>query len=175
MGQASISSNRVSTIILEILSKSRREPAYDLVEQLPSLGVPETCHHRHIPQPLIHQRPASYGILLSHEHGKSVIECQVPGGEGMMIGEGMLDHIDAVSTQVPEETPRVADPGDGVHPLAAEVLQRLRTRPTIQPVRLAAVEGHLQGGGREPALPGEQRRMLRNTVDDNDTGLPDPG
>src|SRR6266705_1561957 len=123
----------------------RAQAADDPVEQFPALSLPETRYHRDVPEPRVRERPASYGILLSHEHGKIVLECQVCGDEGMMIGEGVLDHLDAAGTQVPEKTARVADSGHGVHRPAAEMLQGLRTRETVQPIGLAPVEGHLQG------------------------------
>src|ERR1700736_903167 len=84
----------------------------------------------------------------------------------------MLDHIDAAGAQIPEKTTWIADSGDGVCPLAAEVLERLRTCQTVQPVRLATLEGHVQGWGRKPVFPHEQRCMLGNAIDDDDTGLP---
>src|SRR5262249_11656560 len=101
MGHASISSRRVSIGLL----LTRRRPAlwceaatYAL-EQLPSLSVSEPRSHRYVPHSCAREQHAFYGILVCHEHGKLVIECQIRGHEGMMVREGMLEDIDTAGAQ----------------------------------------------------------------------------
>jgi hypothetical protein len=87
-----------------------------------SVRVAETGYHRYVPQSGIGDVAASYGILLRHDHGELSIEPQDLRDKGMMVRERMLDQLDPVLAQRPEESPWIADSRHRVHASGAKVL-----------------------------------------------------
>ena len=86
-------------------------------------------------------------VFLRHQHGRIVAEVEI-GGNNVVVGERVLDHIDARGAQHREEARRVADAGDGVNALPGEISARLLSRPIDAAAALSPTSAsgtHLRG------------------------------
>lgn len=54
--------------------------------------------HRHAPPVRLRERLALHGVLVGHQHGQLVTKGEVGGDEGVVVGEGVLDWLDAGCT-----------------------------------------------------------------------------
>ena len=91
---------------------------------------------------------AFYGIFLGHEHRESVGERHLCRGERMVVRKGVLDHVQAVRTQLAEKALRVADAGHGVHTLSVERRER-SSRALVQTHDLRSFELHAERHARQ--------------------------
>src|SRR5438132_1065468 len=128
-------------------SRERAKLAHHAIEQLAGVRHAELRSDRHIPVPRISECPAFYGILLGHEHGKLIRERHLACGKRVMVGERVLDDVEAACAQFPKETRRIADAGNGVQAPPSKLLERLWGPLTVEPPRLARDQSHLQRSG----------------------------
>ncbi len=64
----------------------------------------------------------------------------------MVVGEKMLDHLDPLATQGPEEAARIADSRNGMNALAAECIQRTGLTGAVHSARALRCHAHQQSG-----------------------------
>src|SRR5271169_4639510 len=88
----------------------------------------------------------------------------------MMVGKGMLDHVQATDGQIAKETFRITDSRDGVHRTAPEIIQGARIRTAIQSRSLSGHQCHEHGPGFYRYSYAPQRRMFRKSVDNDQIG-----
>jgi hypothetical protein len=86
-----------------------------------------------------------------------------------MVRKGMLDDVDTPAAQIAKEALRIAESSHGMHPLAPQVLQRLRRRQSVNPMCICSEERHLQSVRRRSFLQGP---VFGRAVDHNDIGIP---
>ena len=57
-------------------------------------------HHRNLPETRIGETGAFYGILGGHQDRVIIVEAQIDGGVGVVIGERVLDEIEAAARSI---------------------------------------------------------------------------
>src|SRR5207302_4779879 len=79
-------------------------------------------------------------------------------------GERVLDDVEAACAQLPKETRRIADAGNGVQAPPSKLLERLWGPLTVEPPRLARDQSHLQRSGVHRRCHAHERCVLRHAV-----------
>ena len=78
---------------------------------------------------------AFYRIFLRHQQCIGIWEVKIGSTEAMMIGERVRYELQAKTVQVIEEALRIADAGDGMKPLAAQLRDAARICRRVEPVK----------------------------------------
>jgi hypothetical protein len=115
---------------------------FHFIEDELAKGRVDTRVHRKHPMVFAREAQAFYRILLGHDDRIGVAEFEVRGGVGMMIGKRVRGKAQAQLLQMIEKTRRIADAGDGMHPLSMEVARVSLKMWVEQVAKLRAFERH---------------------------------